>query len=354
MDVVAVIHELLTGPRVEAFWVELLDIDDNPVRVLDGVLDVTVTQNWDSRIRGGMQLSLDSVGNGDINWMRSRFRPWAWSNGVRWPLGVFIPASPTAKYSETGKLWEMSCIDKTSVLDEDKVLRSYSVAKGTVATDVVRTLIESVGETRVALTPSTKTVRALMVWEPGTSILTIINDLLDHINYEHLWADGTGQFRAEPYIDPRERPVTAEFLEGESSIHSPRFDRTQDVTGVPNRVVLVTSGTSEAPALVSVATNTNEDSPYSFQSRGRWVTQTYTGVEAADQATLDSLASKYLWTAATPIAYLSVSHASVPLDLGNVVQFTSSDVETLALVNEYSVKLEVGAQMTGKWQEIAP
>ena len=348
------ISELLTGPRVEAFWVELLDVDDNPIRVLDGISDTTVAQNWDSTIRGGIQFSLHAQGNEDVNWMQNRFRPWIWSNGMSWPVGVFLPTSPTAKYSETSKTWDVSGLDKTSILDEDKVLQTYSVAKGAIITDVVRTLIESVGETRVALTPSVKVARDLMVWEPGTSILAIINDLFDHINYEHLWADKTGQFRAEPYIESQARPVSAVFAEGDASIHSPVFARTQDVTGVPNRVVLVTAGTDEAPALTAIATNTNPDSPYSYQSRGnRWVTRTYTGVEAADQATLNSLASKYLWTAATPIAYLDVSHAIVSLDLGNVVQFISDDVDVLALVNEYTIPLEVGALMTGKWQELA-
>lgn len=318
---------------------------------LDGVTGCRVEHNVNAVIRGGCQLSLRDVGQ-DLDWNRVRFRPWARVNDLTWPLGVFLPASPSLSHDEHGLAWEVPCLDKLSILDQDMTTQTYSVPAGAVVTDEVAALIASVGE-RSAVTASDLTARSAMTWEPGTTKLRIVNDLLDSINYFALWADRNGLLRAEPYRRPQDRTLAATFARGEAAIHSPRWSREQDIAAVPNRVVLKVEGDDENPGMVAVADNTDPSSPYSIPARaGRIVARPYDNVEASSQAVLDSLAARYLTDASSPSATLSVSHAAVPLDGNDVVRFASQGVDTLAVVEGYSVDLKAGALMTGTWREV--
>lgn len=343
----------LTGPRVEDTWIELLDAESNPLGPLDRVTAASVEQNVNATIRGGLSLSLRESDDGPLDWGTVRFRPWVRVNGMTWPLGVYLPASPSLTHDEFGRAWSVPCLDPTSVLDQDEVAATYTVPAGTVVTTEVAAIIIGAGELQLAITPSPLTTRSAMTWEPGTTKLRIVNDLLASINYFSLWADRRGRFRAEPYRRPQDRPLDATFAAGETAIHSPDWSREIDIAAVPNRVILVVDGDDENVGLVSTADNTDPNSPYSIPSRaGRVVTRPYTNVEAADQATLDALAQRYLRDASNPSAVLSVRHASVPLDPNAVVRFVSDGVDTLAVVEAYSLSLEPGALMSGTWREV--
>src|SRR5690606_30012693 len=123
-----------------------------------------------------------------------------------------------------------------------------------------------------------------MVWEAGTSKLRIVNDLLAAIDYNSLWVDGQGNFRATPYVRPAARSITysilndesgaalvRELADGQESIYLDEWSRDRDVYGVPNKVVAVATGTGDEEPLVGVATNEDPASPFSEPSRGRWI-----------------------------------------------------------------------------------
>lgn len=346
------IHPLLTGPRVESYEVELLDRNDQRLGTLDAILSGTVEQNIDARIKGGCSFETDSAV--DIDWHQSRVRPWVTVNGLRWPLGVFLPTSPEVNYSATKKSWGFEGVDKLSILDADAVPESFSVAEGTPVVDKIVEIINSAGEEAVTVTPDPGTTREQLVWDPGTAKLTIINDLLQVINYDTLWADGFGRYRIEPYIHPSRRTPRLVFEKGDYAVHGPNITRTQDIASVPNRVIMTTSGSDDTPALRSVAENRDPDSPYSYENRGnRWVTKTYEGAEAADQESLDRQASRNLWNSSTPPAYYEVSHAVLPVEAGEVVRLLHDDIDALVQVNEYSIDMSPGSLMGGAWKEVS-
>lgn len=346
------IHPLLTGPRLESYEVELLDRYDQSQGFLDRVLGGGVEQNYDAVIRGGCSLDLHNVEG--VNWHQSRVRPWVTVNGLRWPLGVFLPTSPDIVYSATHKSWKFKGVDKLSVLDGDAIPSSLSLPAGTVVTTAVKDIIEATGETSLVLTASPKMLSEQLVWGPGTTRLRIVNDLLSSITYAFVWADGFGRYRVEPYIDPRNRSVRAVFEKGEVAIHKADLTRTQDIASVPNRVIMTTSGSDDTPALLAVAENHEPGSPYSYESRGnRWVTKTYEGAEAVDQQSLDRQASRNLWNSSTPPAYYSVEHAVVPIDPDDTVRFIHDDIDVLVQVNEFGIDLTPGSTMGGKWKELS-
>ena len=339
--------DTLDGPRVESYWVERLDRADRRISLITTVKGGSVEQNWDAPIKGGASITLHQP---DIDVMKDRIRPWVRVNDLSWPLGVYLPSSPSESYDDDGLTWTFECLDKLSILDDDKITTAWGYDTGTVVTEAVLDVILGSGETSVALTESTATLRTPLSWKAGTSKLAIVNELLGAIGFSPLWVDGFGQYRVEPVIRADKKPVRRVFAQGEYAIHQQRWTRERKISHIPNRVICRTDGTDEIDGLEAVAQNTEPDSEFSYEARGyRWVTQVYDEDESVDQATLEELAERRLWGWTHPPSHYRVSHAVVPYDLLDVVRFVSDGHDVLAQVNEYQVPLEVGGQMSALW-----
>ena len=331
----------LTTHRVESWRVDLLSEDDSPIGVLHGCLGGEVEQNVNAVISGGGTLRMRDVGQ-DVDWLRARLQV-VWKIGDQeWPLGVFLPSAPVARHDATGRGWDVELLDKLVVLDQDKIDGSYSLPAGTVVTAAVQEVIASAGETKTAITGSTATLTAGMVWEAGTSKLRICNDLLAAINYFSLRCDGDGRYVAAPYQAPRNRTPAWDFAAGDRAVHSATFTRDEDLAKVPNKVVLVSSASSDVPALVSVVANLDPASRFSEFARGRWIVHTETGVEATSQAVLDALAARRLTELSSATATLEVEHAFLPLSLNDAVSFRTGGVDAVGVVQTMRIPLAAG------------
>lgn len=363
----------LVTHRSERIIVELLDEFDNLRGQLAGVqVGGTIEQNVHRQVRGGGNIVLveddslpwpiDGVTTplrlSDVDWYKDRIRvSWSVEGGPRWALGTFIVSAPSVSFGDGFTSLSAELLDKLTVPQQDAVEASYSLAPGTVVTDAVEALLLTTGETRMAITESAATLGSGFVWEAGTSKLRVINDLLASINYFSLWCDGSGQYRAEPYVRPDDRTPSWRFEEGETSIHSPEWTREQDLYNVPNRVVLVSQGDGETEALTSTYPATEAESDeimpkLGYSARGRWIVHPETGVEANTQAVLDSLARQRLADLADSVANLSVLHAAVPLELNNTVYFRSQGHEALAVVQELAYTLGEGELCRSSWREV--
>lgn len=342
--------EQLLGSRVEEFFLEVLDKDENSIGWLSKWSDGSIQKNYDATIQSGFQVTLDEIKEDWFDLSLIRFRPWQRVNEMQWPLGVYLPSKMSKAVSEGGVRLKVTAVDKVSILDSTSITSTYSIAAKSNIVDAVRALFNFTQEDNVVVTPSPKLTTELMVWPAGTSILKIMNELLGKINYAWVWVDRFGQFRIEPDIDLNTAPVVHEFRRGAVAIHSVDYEETQDYLTVPNRVICMTQGSAEEPALIGTYTNTDPNSPYSVQARGGRVIDKVYQVEAADQKTIDSKARSYLQSSLTPPRYLNVKHASLPLDLKTVVTFSDLGTpECKAWINEFSQDLKVGAPMTGRW-----
>ena len=361
----------LTGPRVTSFWWEVLDQSDQPTGVvLDGVDRVVggwqigggatggrVDYNRDAEIRSSGSLSW--AGLTPCDWTAFRLKPWitlAFPNGERaeWPLGVFLPSTPTTRWGESGATADVDLYDKLVVL-RDRKITSFALDAGTVVTDMVRLLITGTGELNVAITDSTATLRVPRVWEPNTSLLRIVNDLLDSINYSAVWVDGGGWFRCEPYVRPQDRERAWDFRDDATSIYRPDLEHEQDFFDVPNIVTLITSATGDEAALSWTETNTDEASPTSVPRRGREIGLVETGVEAADIDTLIALTRRRLAEASQVGSVVTIDHAPIPLGLNDRVGFTRqpADLALDGVVQSMTVTCEPGALMRTRIREVA-
>lgn len=352
--------ELLVMPgRQESYLWELLDLSGGVVDELDGVTDGQVEFSNATVLRSSGSLS---YAGDDVDWLRSLVRctyraTFPEGSSLTWPLGVFVPSAPSAQYGDGTVGRDVQLQSLLQVLDEDAFEQSVGIPAGTVVTDKVRQLIADAGGTggaRVAGTDSDETLRSALVWEPGTSRLRVINDLLDAINYFALWVDGQGTYRLDPYTTPAQRGSSWDFRDDDSSIYLPEFTHTRDLFAVPNKVVQIAQGDGDAPALTSVATNTDPESPFSQPSRGRWVTVVEEGVEATSQAVLDGIAARRLSELSQVASSVELQHWPVPLTPNDVVTFRRdpAGVAVTGVVQKQSIRCEAGSLASTTIREV--
>jgi len=353
----------LTVSRAESWRWDILTIDDAPTDTLDGVEGATLNFVADAPMRGGGSLSW-AAEPGQIrpDWPRIRLQPWyrleTLVGVLEWPLGVFLPVTPTEKWTDQGVSIDVDLYDKTLVLDQDHTTQTTGVQKGSIVTDVIRTIITGAGEEKLAIVDSPETLSTAIVWEPDTSRLTQVNDLLKAINYAPLWCDGYGTFRAEPNVAASARPVARAFADDARGIYLPDFSHARDMFEVPNRLKLVAKADSSAPALTSVVTNDDPLSPTSTVSLGRVISAQEDDVDATSQAILDDKAAKRLRELSRVASEVAMGvFAPIPLQVHEVVSFVNetAGIEVLAEVQKVSVSFDPdGSTMSLNITEVLP
>lgn len=345
--------DVWTGARAPRWIVEHLNDADQPLSRLpvEGG-DVKVAAF--ARLGGSASLTISVSDAQGINWFRDRIAI-TYDPGIATsetiPMGVYLFDSPTLNQGLV-PTWDVELLTKMAVVDQDEVEDTYSLPEGSPIIPAVVELIESTGETRISATESEAVTSSALAFEAGTPKLTIINDLLTSANYSALWADGAGQFRVEPYIEPSARPLARTFAEGQASIHKPDWSREQDILSVPNRVVVISPGTDEEPPIIGIAENVDPDSPFSIPSRGRIISRTEEVSDMSSVEAAEAHAERLLVGGMAPQATLSVEHAIVPLDPHSLVRFVANGETRLATVREMNFDLSFDSQCDALWREL--
>lgn len=285
------------------------------------------------------------------------------------PWGTFLLEKAGEQWEGTGRTWKLSLLDRTTVPSQDVVDQSYAVAAGTNILREVRSILGSSGE-YIAIDESvTLATKSGMVWEAGTSKLTIINDLLDAAGYNSLWMDGWGNLQATPRVLPADRSimyelltgVARELIDGESAIYEPEWTRDRDSYGVPNKVIAVQAASgSDSAALVGQWTNTDPASPYSYPSRGRWIPHVLDSVEcpagtdAQVIAFLESRARATLVQMSAVQAQVKVTHLPIPVRVGDVLRFahTKAGIDARHVITRLDLETSSTGLMKSTLQEV--
>lgn len=343
-----------TGTRRWSFRYELLDVSNTYVEDLDNVTAGSVSQNWLADIKRTAAFTLTE--RGGIDFLSDRIRPlvrlhlppFGVDDWVAWPQGVFLLTSPERMSSPAGVLTrEVEGYDQLQVYSDDLYSTRYTVAAGTVVTMAVQTVLTSVTyPPSIRLTPHAGTLVAAKEWEPGTSKLHVINDLLDMINYQSLSFDEEGVAVVAPYRSPSERAEEYSYLDDQNGLVVPEMSQRLDLFSVPNKWVLVVSEPDQ-PALTSTYINVDPASPTSTVRRGRTITDYRTEQEAVSQAVLDAKAARIAFEASQVYEAVPFRTGLMPIHSGNDVY--RLQLQALAINAKYaetSWKLELKAGST--------
>lgn len=341
----------LTGHRVESVRIERLTKTEASLGDIDGVTGGSLTWDASAELPAGGSVSILERGQG-INYSSDRFRPWWVVNGQEWPLGVFVLAAPTTGYQDSVTSRSITLIDKLTVIKEAVLTTTLQVAAGSNIIAAVVAQIQAAGETRMSVTESVAVLTNAMTFDPGTSRLQVINELLVAAGYANLWTDRYGLFRVEPYVTPAKRPVQWVFAEGDTAIHSPAWEYELDLWSASNTVVMTSQATTAGDVYLASAVDNNPDSPTSTVSMGRVLNPiVQENVEASSQADLEAQALRKLLDSSNVAGRLRVSHAPVPLWVDEAIRFTSQGVDVKATIARMTLELAAGSLVSAEWRQ---
>jgi hypothetical protein len=339
------------GSRRFTFRYELLDSTNALIRELDNVESGSVSQNWLADIKRTASFTLRDTGIIDFlsnrikPYVRLHLAPYGEDDWVEWPQGVFLLSTPSRQADEAGVVTrDVDGYDQLEIFAEELVSTRYTVSTGTKYTDAIVALLGSV--TKVVQT-SALTLQSDREWEPGTSKLKIINELLNAINYNSLSFDEDGNAIVSSYTAPSDRPAEYTYADDEDSVLFPEMEQTLDLFGVANNWVLVVSDPDRDP-IVGTYTNNDPGSPTSTVRRGRTITDFRTEQDAPDQTTLDALAARLAFEASQIYETVEFETGLMPIHSGNdVYQITFSRLAIDAKYSEHTweLPLKAGASM---------
>lgn len=380
--------DVLYGDRVTSYRWEVLKHAggvDTLAGYLDGVVEPSAALSWSlyNAVKGTGSLKVNdlaaakagSLRIADVALTSARLRPVLVIEGLpEIPLGVYLFSAAPEEWSGAGRVYGLELLDRNTVLDQDLIEVSYTVAAGTVILSAVATVIASAGESITVDATNTAALSSAMVWKAGTSKLQIVNDLLAAMNYNSLWVDGVGNYRATPYVVPASRSigyellngVTRELVDGDSSIYAETWSRDRDLFKVPNKVIAVQSGAGDAEPLTGTATNTTTlvtapTYPFSYAARGnRWISKVIDGVEVPDgttpqkQAYLDAKARASLIASSSVQAAVSVKHLPIPVRVSDVLRFANAPagIDARHVLTGIDLEAHPLGLMTSKLQEV--
>lgn len=273
---------------------------------------------------------------------------------VEWPQGVFLLSSPSRSYRQGALIMrEVQAYDQLLVLRDDRVTDRYTVTAGTNYVTAIQTLVSGLGFT-TNMTPTTKTLPVSRDWDPGTSKLEILNELLGAINYESAFFDEDGVLVGRPYISPANRASEYTYAADSMSMIYGDVEHTLDLFAIPNKWTIVVSNADQTP-ISSTYTNTSISSPTSTVNRGRTIVDFRTEQDAADQATLDAMVARLAFEASqvyeivefeTPIMPIHQNADVYSLDIDGL------DINSTFSEHTWSMPLTHGATMSHKVRKV--
>lgn len=204
---------------------------------------------------------------------------------AKFPLGRFIVTS-SLNYSNNITKLNINGYDLGKVALDDKTSGRFFASSDNTYEYALRELLEGIYPD-IDITEITSYKSFSQEWEPGTSKLTIANDLLRGVNYNPLYFNENGHGVCEPYILPEEKGIDFQYIADKTSIIVDDIAVETNVFDIPNKWIRYTEN-ADTPYLISIVVNDNPDSPYSTVSRNRFIVDTQVVEDIASQAELNA------------------------------------------------------------------
>lgn len=301
----------------------------------------------------------------EIDWLTDEIEPVLVIDGVESPLGILIPTTVTTKTTGTGKTVDVEAYDRCWLVKNTIKQNLAYFAAETKYLTAIGSLLTEAGITNVSETETDATLpEAREDWDIGTPNLSIVNQLLDEINYKQLWFDQQGLAVLEPYTNP-----TAENIEHILTTMTPdprnkkevgiinvlpTISQKTDIYDAPNVFMCICSNADKSSGMVATAENTNPQSPLSIQSRGRRIVHVEKLNNIASQAELEvyatRMASESLLTGET----ISVQTLLYPgFGAGDItaIQY-GSDILSICVETGWTMELKPGGLMTHQLERV--
>lgn len=232
-----------------------------------------------------MTLTGDFEMNDKVNTLTDRLQVIMHIDGTAHPLGKYVICSIEPQTTPAGRrVGSFTAYDLTYLVQGSKTEKRHYIAAGTKYTDALQALLIESGITDYIIEPSDATIRTDREdWEPGTSRLTICNDLLAEINYNSMWMDLHGTIRCNKYRQATAENIAHSYSPGQYSMLYPETSQVIDTFNRANVFIRVVEDAESTTPLRAESVNNDPDSALSTVNQMRRV---------VDYDTLDNIASQ--------------------------------------------------------------
>lgn len=279
----------LQSNREIKFEYELLDKNDKKLGDIDQVSG-SYSFLSTAEIKGTARFNINERNLKEIDFINERIKPYyclrKGTEWLRWGQGIYLLSAPNRNEQSGGIYRDVEAYDKGLILKEDQVDNRYFIPKGTLYIDAVKTLILSTGIEKISIEDSDLALSIDKEYEIGTSKLTIINDLLNSINYNSAYFNENGFCMIRKYINPKVRPYDFKYVTDKNSVTLYGASETLDTFSIPNKFIRYVEN-PDATYMISKYINDKASNKLSTVSRGRVITDIQSVTDIADQATLD-------------------------------------------------------------------
>lgn len=299
-----------------------------------------------------MSMSGTFINNPDVDFLNDEIAPALIINGITYPLGVYSIGTFTENADEYGQnTANVEAYDRALKLSQTRTETRLSFAKGTPYKDAIKTLLKDAGIIRVIEEQNEDVLASAREdWEIGTDYLTIINGLLEEINFNHIWFDLEGNAVLEQYKALENRIVKHEYRAGEFSIIKAAYEKEYDVFAAPNVFMAIVSNPDYDTPMVATGVNDNALSALSTIRRGRRIMAPPVQLDniasqAALQIYVNNLASQSMLSEerTTFTTAINPKHS-----VGDMILLDNGNLRGLYEETDWTMTLKAGAQMTHK------
>lgn len=302
-----------------------------------------------------MSFSGSFAADDSINWLTDQIRPEIVIDGVKSPLGVYLPATVTPREDESTRSVQVEAYDRCWLVRDNYTEDRLFFAAGTNYIETIRQLLTSAGIANVIATPNAATFSEDREdWDVGTSLLTIVNDLLAEINYNPLWFNAQGIGILEPASVPSAANIKHTL--DSDNIHSlllPEISRETDVYQAPNVFLCIVSNADKTGPMVATSENDNPQSPLSIPRRGRRIVSVQRVDNIASQEELQAYADRLRNESLITGETITVRTALLPgFGVADVVALHYGEISALCIERGWSMQLRVGGDMNHRLERV--
>lgn len=285
----------------------------------------------------------------EADWLSDEIQPVMIIDGVEHTLGVYAAATVTPSRTQGADSLRIEAYDRCwRVRDLYMTARPYYAA-GTNYLSPIKIILQNSGAKLIMATPTTATLAEdRQDWDPGTSCLTLVNELLSEINYNSLWFDNNGYAILQPAATPTVGNIKHTLdADDVRSLIIPQMSRESDYYSAPNVFLCMCSNPDKDEPMVATAENNNPQSPLSIPRRGRRIVKVVQLNNIADETALQAYADKLRNDSLIGGETIRIQTGLLPgFGVADVVALHYGDLSALCIERAWTMELRVGGMMS--------
>lgn len=273
---------------------------------------------------------------------RDRIRPVLITDAGEQPLGVYMVVSAPRMISDTEDFIQLEAYDETMIAKQAAFETRRFYAAGTTYLHIIENLLTELGFSDIYAESTTAATAEDLEFAVGDNVLETINDMLDAMNYQHLYADENGTINIRRVKDPTEPAFI--YKDAQTFSIMEKLTENTDIYDLPNVVVGVYSPTWDAEPIVYKKVNDDPNSIISTVSRGYKVVKM---IQLNNNATEEDLAAYVERVAFEAMQATETVEFTTTAEAGHepttAVQLDTKKVQGLFIEKNWTMDLAVGS-----------